>query len=167
MKLRKGFTIIEMVITIAILGVAFGLSAVAFSNLTRIQNSAANQLVVSREIDKIDEVTNEYISLVSLNTPSVKFDYANVESGERYVTFSEDDPTPSFSYTLKFENSSIAYFSFYSGDNDFLKKHRGESFKHINDVTMSYSQSLALLTLDIKYSGSKNIRYSYIVRTAL
>lgn len=167
MKLRKGFTIVEMVVTIAILSVAFGLSAVAFSNLSRIQSSATTQLAISREIDKINKVVNEYISIVSLRTSSIKFDYEHVESGVDYVTFKEDDANPSYSYTLRSANSTIAYFSNYSGDNEYLKKHRVESFKNINEVTMNYNQSLALLVLDIKYSGTKNIRYSYIVRTAL
>ena len=167
MKKRTGFTIVEMVITLAILSVAFALSSVAFSNLGRIQSSATDQVVANRELDKLDDLVDEYISLVSLNTSSIKFDYDHVEHGENFITFKEKETDPEYSYTLRFAGSALGYTYDYSGENDYLKKHRGENFKYINDVKFNYDSSLAFLVLNVTYNKTKTINYSYIVRTAL
>ena len=167
MKSRKGFTIIELVVTIGILSVAFGLSTVAFSNLSRIQKSATDQYVANQELDKVDNLVKEYISIVSLDTSSIKFDYEHVENADNYVKFKEKEVDPNYSYSLRYVSSTLSYFSDYSGDNDYLKQHKAEQYKYINDIKFTYSVSLALLTLDIKYNGSKTIRNSYVVRTAL
>ena len=167
MKKRKGFTLVEMVVTIAILSVALALTVIAFGNLSRIQTSASNQLAATREIEKIDSLTKDYISIVSLRTSSIKFDYEDVEKTDNYVSFKEDNADPSYKYTLRFIGSTISYFSDYTGENSYLKQSQSLSLKTVNKIVFSYDTSIGFLVLDIHYNGTKNIKYSYIVRTAL
>lgn len=155
MKTRKGFTLVEAIVTIAILSIAFGLSAVAFSNLGRIQDTAAEQMAANSELDKADSLISEYISMVSVNTNSRSFSHQS--HNENNLVFSSNGSN----VFLSFSNRTLGYV----GDGSFSEIGHSETFKHINNISFAYDDDLGLLVSTVKYSSSKTIKYSYIVRT--
>ena len=158
MKKRKAFTVIEAVITLAIMAIALGLTAVAFSNLGNIQTAATDQLVANRELTKIDYLVSRYVSIVSVDSGTHSFYSASIE-GTHTLTFTS---SISLSYTLSFSNKQIsAVQNNPSSDIDTIE------VTLVDDVIFDYDSDLGLLISHVSYLSNKKINYSYIVRTAL
>ena len=162
MKTRKAFTLIEAVITIGILSVSLALSAVAFSNLGRIQETATDQVVANRELNKADEFVSRYVSFVSIKTDDISFSSTDTSSSNTIV-FTLNGTT---NYNLSFIDKRLSVSNDYSGESDYFKYSESEEMKYISEIVFDYDSSLGLLISSVKYLNNKNIRYSYVVRTA-
>lgn len=158
MKKRKAFTVIEAVITLGIMAIALGLTAVAFSNLGNIQTAATDQLVANRELTKIDDLVSRYVSIVSVDSGTHSFSSTSIE-GTHALTFTSSS---SLSYTLSFSNKQIsAVQNNPSSEIDTIE------VTLVDDVKFDYDSDLGLLISHVSYLSNKKINYSYIVRTAL
>ena len=161
MRTRKAFTVVEAAITLGILAIAFALSAVAFSNLSRIQTSATDQTVANRELNSIDEMVSRYVSFVSIKKSDVSFSYVD-NSESNNVVFALNSST---NYKLEFSNKTISITNDYSGEDNYFKFSDSKALSFINSVQFEYDVDLALLISEVNYLSNNTIRYSYVVRT--
>ena len=161
MRTRKGFTVVEAAITLGILAIAFALSAVAFSNLSRIQTSATDQTVANRELNSIDEMVSRYVSFISIKKSDFSFSYVD-NSESNNVVFTLNSST---NYKLEFSNKTISITNDYSGEDNYFKFSDSKALSFINSVQFEYDVDLALLISEVNYLSNKTIRYSYVVRT--
>ena len=162
MKTKKAFTIMEAVLTIGILSVAFALSAMAFSNLTRIQETATDQVVANRELNKIDDFVSEYVSFVSVKTNDISFNGNDVNDSNT-VSFVLNSTT---NYSLSFGNKKLSVINDYSGSETYFNYSNNLELEYVKDIKFSYDSNIGLLISSISYLSNKSIRYSYVVRTA-
>ena len=152
----------EAVLTIGILSVAFALSAMAFSNLTRIQETATDQVVANRELNKIDDFVSEYVSFVSVKTNDISFNGNDVNDSNT-VSFVLNSTT---NYSLSFGNKKLSVINDYSGSETYFNYSNNLELEYVKDIKFSYDSNIGLLISSISYLSNKSIRYSYVVRTA-
>ena len=72
---KKGFTLIEALVTISVLVIVVGMTTVVISNMVRIQNASSTQYEANEEIYKAFKVTDEFISFISVNDSDLSFTY--------------------------------------------------------------------------------------------
>ena len=160
MKLRKGFTLVEVAITLGILAIALALSGIAFSNLANIQTTATDQLVANRELTKVDDLVARYVSFVSVNTPGHSFSYDG-SSSETKISFSLN---AEYRYDLEYTDNSLSISTTYSGADDKLKISDSLKLEYVKSIKFTFDGSIDLLISEINYLSNKTIRYSYVVR---
>ena len=163
-KSKKAFTLVEAVTTIAIMGVAFALTAICVSNMVKIENGASKQVAINNELAKANDSVNEYVSFVSVNTDDLSFSYK--QSTESSVTFT--DGTSDYTLSSSQEHKNLVFSSTYSGDNPYLSKTFSYSFKYISHITFSFDSSISLLVGRF-FVEERTVpyTYSYVLETLL
>lgn len=178
--MRKGFTLLEAIVTIGILAVAFALTGVAVTQLIRVQDSAAAVADHESVFHSVDELIGRYISFVSLDTPLLSFKMTGVDSHTvTYVGTEYETPggsvVSSASYTLEFyavnEFSTVnrtftVSTAVISGTLDgYLDKNDWKTVKGIDSLEFSFDDSIDFLTVDVTLSESVSRRFCYVLRT--
>ena len=158
MNIKKGFTIIELVITLGILSIVTALTTVFIVTFVNIQNSSSSQYQYNKQLRLVDDVIDDYVSFISINTDDVSFSYYPSPSNQ--IVFKMDTT----SYTLAYSDNTISITNTYTGELDYFKKTREEVVSEIDSVSFAYSENLALLTANVQIN-SKIYKLSYIVRT--
>ena len=156
MRAHKGFTLLEIVVTLAILAISFGLTVGVVAALTNLQSSAADEESIDYQLRTVDNITNEYVNFVSIK--GFEFNCASSNSSKTVFTYESSD------FTLGFENRSLYIRNNYDGDIEYFKKTKGVYLENIDNITFTYDSSLAMLITDVEY-GTSTLRYSYVVRT--
>lgn len=159
-KTRKGFTIVELVMTIAILGVSTALTVLVIANVTNIQRSSTNQFVYSKQLKAIDDIANDYVSFVSLNNSAVDFNYVTDTTSS--ITFKCDD----YLYILSYSNHIFGITNNYDGADEYFAKTENANVDVVDDVVFSYYPELGQLVLTVKINDVDN-HLSYIFRGEL
>lgn len=160
MKKRKGFTAVELVVTLGILGIAFALSAGLIVAMTTVQKSNATETNKSKEFTRFNDAVSSYVSFLSINTDDISFTYDSEKSADNKIVF--DYLT--YRFDLYFYNSTLSMTNNYNGDNDYFKKTFSYSFQYIHEVTFEYTPSIGQLVSRVNIGGNV-INYSHIVRT--
>jgi len=167
MKMRKGFTLLEVVVTMAILGISTALTVVVAANLANVQSASATQFSYSKQINDINDIANKYVSFVSLNTGSISFTYASHDT--KSVTFNASGTEVGGTYWYRFgynnEANTFDISSNYSGDVSYLIFDYSITVKDVkNDgVKFTYNEDDKILTLTINLNGMDN-HLVYVVR---
>ena len=159
MKKRRGFTLLEAIVTLSILGICFGLTIGVVASLTSIQKSSSNSISLSNQLDRVDKTVQEYVSIVSIKTGTKEFTYSSENSGSTQIVFING----SDSYTLKYLNKQISITK--TGDVVSYLPIQYD-IKDINGVVFSYKENLALLLTDVEIS-STHYKFAYTIRTLL
>ena len=162
MKNKSAFTVVELVVTLGILALAFALSTVLIVTMNSVQNANAVETNKSRELTNFNDSVNSYVSFLSINTDEINFSYDGENSTENKVVFTYS----TYHFDLKFENLTLSMESNYDGENTYFAKTFSRNFKYIRAVTFEYTESLGQLVSHVTFGGSV-INYSHIVRTAL
>ena len=157
MKKRKGFTLVETVVTLSILGIAFALTASVVAALMNVQNKASDQYVASKQLNTANNMVNDYISFVSVQSESTPFKFKSVSSKSVKYTIS------TYTFELKYEDNNLSISSNYDGSNEYLKKSASTNLNALDYVKFEYVSSVSLLIAEMKANDSV-LRYSYTLR---
>ena len=157
-KRKKGFTLIEAVITIGVLSIVVAMTAVVISNMVRIQSASSTQYEANEEISKANKLAEEYVSFVSVNNSALSFDYSSHTNTS--VTFSCGVDT----FSLKFLNQTLSYScdTTYSGDNEYLKQSNSIELKNVDAITFDYANDIKMLSMDITVLGRHSSSVFYL-----
>lgn len=170
-KFRRAFTLIEMVVTLAVLGVSVALTGVVIANVSRVQSASASQYSYNTQVDAVEKMTREYISYVSLNTSAgahgVDISFSNVSLDKQTITFVDDQVSP-VSYQLVHADNQLKIVF---GEGHYFSD---ESFAHtlpspidipdVKDYEVSYSSTLGVLSVKYMLNG-KEYHVNGVVRT--
>ena len=161
MRNKKGFTLLEAVDTIAVLGISLGLATLVMSSLVRVQDASVNENLINDDLNSLDKVVSSYVSMVSQKTDGIQFQYKAKDS--KYLTFTAF----SCDFTLSYEANTISYSSNYGTavdqDIDYLKQRENVLLSYISDVSFDYNVSLKLLVVRAETKGYVN-RFTYVLR---
>lgn len=159
MKKKSGFTLIEAVITLAILTVSTGLVVLVLNSLIRVQNASKDEDIANSELQTLDNTVNKYVSLVSQKSEIRDFGYEPSKSNSRTLVFTLDEDD----YTLSYSNPNIVISTTYDGSDSSLSVSESKELTSISNVTFSYDQNLSLLIVNAVSRGVDN-KYVYVVR---
>lgn len=145
LKRKKGFTLLEAVITIGILVTVIALTTVVITNMVNIQKASSTQYEANEEISKAYKVVEEYVSFVSVNDNDVSFTYES--SSPNSVTFSSSD----YNFSLTYSSNTLSYGcdTTYSGSNDYLKTSNSVDLNHVESFTFTYFNDVKTLEVEI------------------
>lgn len=157
-RTRKAFTLIEAVVTIAIMSIVFGISAVCFTNLIRIQNEASENTRRQSEANRINSVISDYVSFVSVKTPDLAFNFDSETGTSIIITTNLGS-----SHTLKYENKFLIVTYSYSGSNDYLKYTNSISVDKTSSIVFDFDETLNLLSTTCRISG-KDFKFAHVFK---
>lgn len=161
MRKKSGFTLIEAVITLAILTISTGLVVLVLNSLIRVQNASKDEDIANSELQTLDNTVNKYISLVSQKSEIRDFEFKS--STPRALVFTLDDTLDEYDYTLSYSNPNIVISTTYAGSDSSLNVSESKELTSISDVTFSYDENLSLLIVNAVSRGVDN-KYVYVVR---
>ena len=151
---RKGFTLLEVIVTISILGICFALTIGVVAALTNIQKASSSNVSLNSQVDKVDATAKEFVSLVSINT-SAKSYTPETSPNDYEVIFSKNETK----YYLRYLDSRVGIYE----DSSTLVEYEVDDIK---DVKFEYTASLALLIASVQTSNT-TYKFAYTVRTML
>ena len=153
---RKGFTLLETIVTIGIIGLVATMTGVGISSLASLQNGASEHVAIEQDLESADNFIKKYVSTVDVNTSARKFLYQ--PTGPNSVRF-DDSGTDNY-YLLSFGNNSLT-----TGGTGFENKTL--SVPNIRSITFNYESSIALLVVSISAKSEVSYRYAYPLRAML
>ena len=160
---KKGFTLLEVIATLAILAVSTGLSTVVIYNMSRTESASAQQYRYNNQIDDIDRVLRDYVSYVSLKTGDsehgVNISFSSVSEDKHTITF-VDEGSGTYSLTYAEQMLSIVF----SGDTYCENVTSAASITDVKNFTVAFDESLSLIKVNYDINGKTN-HLSGIVRT--
>ena len=151
---RKGFTLLEVIVTLSILGICFALTIGVVAALTNIQKASSSNISLNNQVDKVDSTVKEYVSIVSVNT-SAKSYLPETSPNDYEVIFSKSETK----YYLRYANNKVGI---YEGSSTIIE----HEVVDIEDVKFGYEASLALLVASVQTSNA-TYKFTYTVRTML
>lgn len=166
-KKSKGFTLIEMVTTLALLAVGVSMAIVVISNLVRTQNASTAQYNYSKQIDEARALINDYCSFVSLNTKNydtnhgLSFTYVGIGENKHSITFTDGDAN----FSLVFEDSYLKVINNSTSELDYLKFSKNVSVPDISEFAFNFDENLAMLETTFKVN-QKDYHHIAIIRGA-
>lgn len=160
---KKGFTLIEVVATLAILAVSTALSTIVIYNMSRTEAASAQQYRYNNQIDDIDRILRDYVSYVSLKTGDsehgVNISFSSVSEDSHTITF-VDDGSGVYSLTYAEQMLSIVF----SGDTYCDNVTNAASITDVSNYTVAFDETLSLIKINYEVNGKTN-HLSGIVRT--
>ena len=174
-KVRKGFTLLEAIVTIGILGVGFALTGVAVTQLIRVQDSAASVADHESVFHSADELMGRYFSFVALDTPLLTFERDSADPtsvvyvATEYETSARTVVVASASYTLQYSSETkllTVETDVLSGTLEgYLNKTDWSSVKGISSLSFTVDDTIDFLTADVTLDDSVSRRFCYVLRT--
>lgn len=164
---RKGFTLVEAVVTIAVLGVTFSLTTVAVTQLVQVQNGAADQTALESRYQAADSLMNEYVSFVGLKTPGeqgISFAYKSSSANSLVFTATYASSTYDFVLSHDSANQVLSVTCDQTPPEGYLSKSNWTKTNRIEGVAFSYVESLSLITAEIRLDASHQRKFAYVVR---
>ena len=141
-RAKKGFTVVELVVTIALVGILAATTAITITATVRIQNEASEKTATAREVDEAATRIKEVVSFLSVQNDVCDFHFSGCTGTE--VTFRNN--ADSASYTLGFAEKSLYLSNDYGGENRYFQYSFTLSYPHIEKIDFSFDSSLQLLT---------------------
>ena len=164
---RKGFTLVEAVVTLAILGLTFGLTTLAISQLARIQDGATGQVSIESSYQAADEMMTEFVSFVSLKTSGDDgINFAYTSQTESSLTFTAAYHSSSYLFTLSHDSASksLKVISDPNVPAGYLAKSKWTKASHIEGVNFSFDSDLSLFNATIRLDETHSRNFAYVVR---
>lgn len=162
MKNKSAFTVVELVVTLGILAIAFALSTGLIVTMNSVQNANSQETNKSNELTRFNNSVSSYVSFLSINTEEIFFTFDSENSSESTVVFTYS----TYHFDLKFNESTLSMTSNYDGENTYFTKSFSYRFKYIHAVVFEYTESIGQLVSRVTIGGGV-ITYSHIVRTVL
>lgn len=164
---RKGFTLVEAVVTLAVLGVTFSLTTVAVTQLVQVQNGAADQTAIESRYQAADSLMNEYVSFVGLNTPGeqgISFVYKS--SSANSLVFTATYVSSTYDFVLSHNSASrvLSVTCAQTPPEGYLSKSNWTKTDRIEGVTFAYDTSLSLITAEVRLDAMHQRKFAYVVR---
>ena len=157
-RTRKAFTLLEAVVTIAIMSIVFGISAVCLTNLVRIQNESSENTRRHAEANRINTLISEYVSFVSIKTGDLAFNFDSETPTS--ITFTTNLGS---SHILKYENDYLIVTYDYSGDVNYLKYTNVLSVQKTSSLTFDYDETIDLLNMTCTILG-RDFHFAYVFK---
>ena len=157
---KKGFTLVELVTAIAILGVATAMTTAVIVNFNQIQNASSDQYRYDEELRNINKCFEDYVNFISLNNSEVSFNY--VSNTDTSLTFSYD----TYSYVVSYADKKLKVTNDYDGEVNYFKFNRSIDLNYTSAFKLSYYSDLALLNLKVTINNKEH-HMDYVVRTLL
>lgn len=159
-KRRKGFTLLETIVTIGIIGLVATMTGVGISSLASLQNGASEHVAIQQDLESADNFIKKYVSTVDVNTSARQFLYQPTDSNPvRFAVFENGNDTGNY-YCLSFANNSLT-----TAGTGFENKTL--SVPNIRSITFTYDSSIALLVASISIKSEVSYRYAYPLRAML
>lgn len=105
---KSAFTLVELVISLALLGIFFTITGIVVGNLVKEQNSQAVERQKIDEIDSVDEFVGKFVSTINISTSDIYFSYNDEktsESANGHTFYLNYKSYTDRNYYLKFESS--------------------------------------------------------------
>ncbi len=157
MKARRGFTTVELVIAIALIGILSAMTIVSISAMVSIQNSASTSANATEQADQAKRKIADYVSFLSVKNSSCSFSYASSTNG----SISFQNTIDSALYSLSFAEKTLSLSTTYTGSEDYLNYHFSESYSAIDSIAFSYDNTIGLLTATITPNGATALTHVY------
>ena len=157
MRNRKGFTLVEAVVTIGVLGLCSAMIIGTIVSLVNIQKTSVNQNVRTSELTKIDSLCNDYVSFISQEN----FTFSSSSESEVVFTF---DTTYNASLIYNSNESSLTFSTNYPEETNYFYRNEKVSLDSSNKIVFNYDSTNKLLFVD-SIVNEKHNRVSYIVRS--
>ena len=158
MRKKPGFTLLEAIITIGILGISSVMTVLVMTSLVRVQDAAADESLVNNDLQTLDSTVNSYISLVSQKNDVREFTYKSFSSSSLVYSFDGDD------YTLSYSYPNLMIQTTYSGADTSLQVAKTENLENVSSVTFDFDHDIDLLIVKAVARGTES-RFTYVVRT--
>ena len=157
-RAKRGFTLIEAVVTIAIMSVVFGLSALCFSNLFRIQDESSKNTQRQIEANRINNLVSDFVSFLSVKTDELSFSFSSkTETSIIFVS------SKSSTHTLSYSSSQLSVTYANAGEVEYLKYENSVSLSNDSTVIFDFESTLKILKMDCSISG-KEFSYAYVLK---
>ena len=168
---RKGFTLLETIVTIGIIGLVATMTGVGISSLASLQNGASEHVAIQQDLESADNFIKKYVSTVDVNTSARQFLYQSTDlNSVRFNVSGTDVSGTDNYYLLSFENNSLttSFFKNNSLTTDGTGfENKTLSVPNIRSVTFTYESSIALLVASISAKSEVSYRYAYPLRAML
>ena len=174
-KARKGFTLVEAIVTIAILGIGFALTGVVVSQLIRVQDAASEVADNESTFQSVDSLVSQYVSYVSLDTPLLSFERTRAEAtgvsyvGKQFASALDASPFASVSFALNWSSEtkelSVTPSTISGTPEGYLAKNDWKTVKDISNANFAYDATIDFLTIDITLNDNSARRFGYVLRT--
>lgn len=155
--MRKAFTTVELVITLALIGILAAMSAVTISTMISIQGNAGQTASTAEQVDKASRKIGEVVSFVSIENDAC--DFAVSASNESNITFINNADLAQ--YSLSFAGNKLEFATTYAGSDAYLKYSFVEQYSEIKSIIFSYDAALALLKVSFAPSSGAGITHMY------
>ena len=165
-KRHLGYTLIEIVMTLSIIGIAAALVGLGVAQMADFQNRSSVSVMKRQELQDLDSFVRDYISFVDVKTYSSEtpngrsFSFKDVS--ERSISFKYVANEEDHVYTLSF-NQTYKTIQIEGSLSDEMNK--SKSFSSISDVVFSWNDTLQLLTLNVSTETEAPARFAYSVRS--
>ena len=173
-KFRRAFTLIELVITIALISVAGALSAIVISNLLNVQTLQSQSIEVENDLANVDEVIRKYVSIIAIESEELSFTDPVVQNDKNIVitngSYTDSlSAVHSFKVTLIYTESNLRYSWEWEDNYNSMPDYEnfctptGYYVKTIRNVNFEFDTALRLFIADIM-TVSGTTRSVYVVR---
>lgn len=154
-KARKGFTTVELVITLALIGVLSAMSAVTIAAMVNIQGNAGQTASVTEQVDAASRKIAETVSFISVKNAVCDFEVSACE--DEQITF--ENRANSTEYCPGFAGTALNLTTNYAGSDPYLNYSYSEKYTSIKSIVFSYDLTLSLMKVVINpSSGSATTR---------
>ena len=164
MKRRRGFTLIEAVITIGIMGICFGLITLVMVSLVRVQDASADENLVNSDLRILDEVVSKYTSTISLKNDSFNFEYDSCSENSLKFKWEKDAETI-YKFSLDYSSPNIVISSDYDGEIEYLQIAENRKIESLSNVTFAFDEDIKLLVVNAEARGINN-KFVYTMRVS-
>lgn len=173
MKRKKaGFTLVELVTTLSILGIAVGMASAVIANLVRTQNASNEEYSYAKQIDDTRSLLNEFCSYVSMYSEDdsfahpISFTFASINESKTSISFSYTVDESTYLYSLSYEDQSLKVLNNYVGDVDYLKYNKNISIPDIKNYQINYDDTLKMVKTTFSVNG-RDYHHVAVVRSLL
>ena len=157
MNKKSGFTLVEAIVTLAILTVSTGLVVLVLNSLIRVQGASQDEERANSDLHLLDNTVSKYVSLVSQKTEVRNFTFKSCDPSSLVFSYGDYD------YTLSYSNPNLAISTNYDGSESDLIVSETSNLSSVSNVAFSYDVDLDLLIVNATSRGVDN-KYTYVVR---
>ena len=156
-KARKAFTTVELVITLALIGVLSAMSAVTIAAMVNIQGNAGQTASVTEQVDAASRKIAETLSFISVKNAVCDFEVSACEDSQ--ITF--ENQVNSTEYCLGFAGNALNLTTNYAGSDPYLNYSYSENYTSIKSIVFSFDSALSLMKVVINPTSGSATTHMY------
>lgn len=159
LRARKGFTLVELIVTIGIIALGSAMAISIIASLVSIQEVTAKQNKMNDDIYSVNSICSDYVSFVSITNDD--FDFTFESSSANNVTFVYS--TYHFNLTYISSSNTLSIGSDYDGNLDYLLFSESVSLSSVKNISFSFNDEIGLLCADVSFKNITN-HLSYVIK---